>query len=120
GESTKETVKPLRGESRDVSAVPVVLPPCALLLHTGYGRSQRPAFPAPSLQGRDNEIAKPEQNRAAGMRTAISASLRGAQRRSNPALLSRQRKLDCFASLAMTWMSPCFRRDDIGSRLPAR
>src|SRR5262249_3660960 len=34
--STKETVKPLRGESRDVSAVPVVLPPC-FSLHGGTG-----------------------------------------------------------------------------------
>jgi hypothetical protein len=47
GESTKQAVKPLRGESRDVSAVPVVLPPC-FLLHGDYGRSRRPAFPAPS------------------------------------------------------------------------
>jgi hypothetical protein len=57
GESTKEAVKPLRGESRDVSAVPVVLPPC-FLLHGDYGRSRRPAFPAPSAEERDNEIAE--------------------------------------------------------------
>jgi hypothetical protein len=31
-----------------------------------------------------------------------STSLRGAKRRSNPALAPRKRKLDCFASLAMT------------------
>src|SRR5215475_3385039 len=46
GESTKQTVRPLRGESRVVSAVPVVLPPC-FSLHGDYGRSRRPAFPAP-------------------------------------------------------------------------
>src|SRR5215470_14338089 len=32
----------------------------------------------------------------------VISSLRGAKRRSNPASLSRRRKLDCFASLAMT------------------
>src|SRR5262245_46489925 len=48
GESTKQAVTPLRGESRDVAAVPVVLPRVLSFLHTGYGRSRRPAFPAPS------------------------------------------------------------------------
>src|SRR5262245_1046351 len=33
---------------------------------------------------------------------SVQSSLRGAKRRSNPAFLSRQSKLDCFASLAMT------------------
>src|ERR1700752_296157 len=36
GESTKETVKPLRGESRDVSAVPVK-PVCVLLTTIAHG-----------------------------------------------------------------------------------
>src|SRR5215470_11876042 len=37
GESTKETVKPLRGESRDVSAVPVVQPVCVLSALLAHG-----------------------------------------------------------------------------------
>src|SRR5262249_38776630 len=37
GESTKETVKPLRGESRDVSAVPVVQPVCFLCATFAHG-----------------------------------------------------------------------------------
>jgi hypothetical protein len=52
GESTKETVRPLRGESRDVSAVPVVKPVCisvALFAHgtagaVGARLSLRPLF----------------------------------------------------------------------------
>src|SRR5205823_14565850 len=51
GESTKETVKPLRGESRDVSAVPVKAV-CVLRYHCTRccGRSRRPALPAPSSE----------------------------------------------------------------------
>src|SRR5262245_24074073 len=64
GESTKQTVRPLRGESRDVSAVPVVLPPC-ISLHGDYGRSRRPAFPAPSLQGEGQCDCKARTNRVA-------------------------------------------------------
>jgi hypothetical protein len=46
GESTKETVKPLRGESRDVSAVPVKSV-CflSLLLHTVLRAQSAPGFP---------------------------------------------------------------------------
>jgi hypothetical protein len=47
GESTKETVRPLRGESRDVSAVPVVKPVCisvALFAH-GLRAQSAPGFP---------------------------------------------------------------------------
>jgi hypothetical protein len=50
--------------------------PCAFLSHTGYGRSRRPAFPAPSDLRGDNEIAQPGQKRAAGMRAHVSTSLR--------------------------------------------
>src|SRR3954451_22652592 len=39
------------------------------------------------------------------MSNSLSPSLRGAKRRSNPAFsIVAKRKLDCFASLAMTWM----------------
>ena len=62
--------KPLRGESRVVSAVPVVPPPC-FLLHGDYGRSRRPAFPAPSVKERDNEIAQLGRKQAAGMLLAV-------------------------------------------------
>src|SRR5262249_4617811 len=59
GESTKETVKPLRGASRDVSAVPVKAV-CVLRYHCTRccGRSRRPAFPAPSLKTGADEVAK--------------------------------------------------------------
>ena len=46
GESTKEAVKPLRGESRDVSAVPVK-PVCVLstIAHGGLRAQSAPGFP---------------------------------------------------------------------------
>src|SRR5215470_970299 len=58
GESTKETVTPLRGESRDVLAVPVVLTRVLFFAHGATGAvgawlSLRP------LQKRDNAIAQP-------------------------------------------------------------
>ena len=51
GESTKETVKPLRGECRVISGVTVVTTlVCFVLFRTrGFGRIKRPAFPAPSV-----------------------------------------------------------------------
>src|SRR6184192_442010 len=51
GKSTKETVKPLRGECRVISGVTVVTTlVCFVLFRTrGFGRSGRPAFPAPSM-----------------------------------------------------------------------
>src|SRR6478752_4052398 len=52
GESTKETVKPLRGESRDRSAEPVVtMLVCFFICIRGCRCSWHPAFPAPSSQG---------------------------------------------------------------------
>src|SRR5215471_12627233 len=46
GESTKEAVKPLRGESRDVSAEPVVTTlVCFLLLHARLRVRSAPGFP---------------------------------------------------------------------------
>ena len=54
GESTKETVKPLRREGRTASAEPVCS--CAFSLCAACTRdrgcSVHPAFPAPSLEGR--------------------------------------------------------------------
>src|ERR1700755_1765763 len=38
------------------------------------GRSQRPAFPVPSVQERDNELASPGRKRVAGMSAYVSAS----------------------------------------------
>ena len=52
GEITKETVKPLRGESRDVSVVPVVLPPCALLYAHGTTGAASARLSLRPLQGR--------------------------------------------------------------------
>jgi hypothetical protein len=46
------------------------------------GRSQRPAFPAPSIRVRADEMAKLGRNRAARTRRCVSPSLRA--KRSNP------------------------------------
>jgi hypothetical protein len=82
-------------------AEPVVTNSCAFLFCTrGYGCDQRPASPRPLLEEgqRDYTLGR---NRAAGMRAAVSTSLRA--KRSNPAL-PQQRKLDCFVAslLVMT------------------
>src|SRR5262249_25670711 len=82
GESTKETVNPLRGESRDVSAVPVVLPPCAFLLHTGLRVRSAPGFPCALYSWRDNELAKLRRYGAVRMRMFVYPSLRA--KPSNP------------------------------------
>src|SRR5689334_6241155 len=59
GESTKEAVKPLRGESRDVSAVPVK-PVCVLSLplHTVLRVPPAPGFPCALCSRGSNEIAR--------------------------------------------------------------
>src|SRR6266480_7477784 len=59
GKSTKETVKPLRGECRVISGVTVVTTlVCFVLFRTrGFGRIGRPAFPAPSVtRGQDVQV----------------------------------------------------------------
>jgi hypothetical protein len=62
GESTKETVTPSRGESRVVSAEPVVTTlVCFSLLHARLRVQSAPGFPAPSARERDDEIAKSGQ-----------------------------------------------------------
>jgi hypothetical protein len=53
GESTKQPLKPLRREGRVAPVEPVVSNSCAFYLCTrGYGCSQHPAFPAPSMRWR--------------------------------------------------------------------
>src|ERR1700741_30768 len=56
GESTKETVTPLRGESRDVLAVPVK-PVCVLSLplHTAMRAQSAPGFPCALYSGGSTE-----------------------------------------------------------------
>jgi len=51
---------PLRGEGRDVLAVPVVQPVCflSLLSHTGLRAQSAPGFPCALFKERDNEIEK--------------------------------------------------------------
>jgi hypothetical protein len=64
GESTKETVKPLRGESRDVSAVPVKSV-CILSLpsHTVLRAQSAPGFPcALSMEGGTTKMQNPGEN----------------------------------------------------------
>ena len=52
----RKPLKPLRGESRVISGATVVTTVCLLPMHTGYGCSGHPAFPAPSSYG-DNDDA---------------------------------------------------------------
>jgi hypothetical protein len=61
---------PLRGESRDVLAVPVVKPVCisVALSHTGLRAQSAPGFPCALFGKRDNEIARLGRKRVAGMR----------------------------------------------------
>src|SRR5439155_11746089 len=63
GESTKQLLKPLRGESRVVPAEPVVSTlVCFSLSHTRLRVRQAPGFPcALSYLERDNELAKSGQ-----------------------------------------------------------
>ena len=69
--------KPLRGESRDVSAVPVK-PVCVLYYPCTRrcGRSRRPAFPAPSVRERDKELASLGRKRAARTRSHVFRAAR--------------------------------------------
>src|SRR5262245_35463478 len=55
--------KPLRGESRDVLAVPVK-PVCirSLLSHTALRAQPAPGFPCALFTERDNEMAQPGRN----------------------------------------------------------
>src|SRR5215475_8599582 len=89
---------PLRGESRDVSAVPVVLPPCAFFRTRDYGRSRRPAFPAPLSDKGTMRLHNSGENRAAGMSTYIVARSEATE----AIHFSPRGEMDCFASLAMT------------------
>src|SRR5438128_7326896 len=83
GESTKQLLKPLRGESRVVPAEPVV---STLVCFFHYANEAAGAVSArlslrPLLSERDNEIAQPGRKPAAGTRTYVSTSLREAKRR---------------------------------------
>src|SRR6266436_7221864 len=101
GESTKETVKPLRGECRVISGVTVVTTlVCFVLFRTrGCGCIGHPAFPAPSeFQGgwflqKLGRIAPRDRGR---MLVVIARSEATKQ-----STLSLRGEMDCFASLAM-------------------
>src|SRR5665213_199859 len=87
GRARYKPLKPLRREGRTASAEPVCS--CALFAMCigtrDRGCSAHPVFPAPSDylgQG----YCKTRAQRVARRRTRISSSLRGAERRSNPAL----------------------------------
>jgi hypothetical protein len=85
--STKETVKTIARGMPGETGVTVVTCSCAFFICTrGCGRIERPAFPAPS----DVQMGgsrKTRAHRAAGSRSRILSSLRGAKRRSNPFFL---------------------------------
>src|SRR5688572_5476610 len=57
---------------------------CATLGTRDRGCSAHPAFPAPSLRERDNEIPSSDADRVARTNTHVSASLRA--KRSNPSI----------------------------------
>jgi hypothetical protein len=59
--------------------------PCAFFRTRGYGRSRRPAFPAPSSRKRDNEMPQPGRKPAAGMHTRSLTRLDGLQQLREPA-----------------------------------
>src|SRR5215470_12230236 len=66
--------KPLRGESRDVLAVPVVQPVCisvALFAHGTAGAVGARLSLRPLPKKRDNEMQQPGRKPAAGIRTHI-------------------------------------------------
>src|SRR5262245_17490067 len=86
------------GESRVGSAVPVVLPPCAFFRTRDYGRSRRPAFPAPLSDKGTMRLHNSGENRAAGMSTYIVARSEATE----AIHFSPRGEMDCFASLAMT------------------
>ena len=74
GESTKETVKPLRRECRVYSGVTVVTTlVCFVLFRTrGCGCIGHPAFPAPSVDRGTNGSCMTRTHRAARLRSRIS------------------------------------------------
>src|SRR5207245_529619 len=76
GESTKETVKPLRGESRDVSAVPVK-PVCIVIYfqHTALRAQSAPGFPCALFSRRGTTRCKTRAYRAAATRAHALLSL---------------------------------------------
>jgi hypothetical protein len=81
----RETVKPLRGESRDVSAVPVVQPVCisVALSHTGLRAQSAPGFPCAPLSERGTTKCKTRAKTSRGNEdSCLSTSLRA--KRSNP------------------------------------
>ena len=103
GESTKETVKPLRGECRVISGVTVVTTlVCFVLFRTrDCGRIKRPAFPAPSeFSGAGwflQELGRIAPRGRGRMLVVIARSEATKQ-----STLSLCGEMDCFASLAMT------------------
>jgi hypothetical protein len=57
-ESTEETVKTIAQGNAGCPGEPVVTTVCFLPLHTDCGCSGRPAFPAPSLEGRKRPLLR--------------------------------------------------------------
>src|SRR5215204_1064252 len=78
GESTKYAVKPLRGESRDVSAEPVCscAPNAQLLAHETAGAVGTRLSLRPLFEERANEFVNPRAKRAARSRNCIPTSSR--------------------------------------------
>jgi hypothetical protein len=97
GESTKETVKPLRREGRSVSAEPVCS--CAhflCILHTRPRVQRAPGFPCALYSARARKIHKPRAQRVARTRRC---DLRHCERkRSNP--FHHTERMDCFVASA--------------------
>jgi hypothetical protein len=71
GRARNTPLKPLRGECRVISGVTVVTTVCLLPLHTGCGRTGRPAFPAPS-EFRERDVPSKTRVDARRDREAVS------------------------------------------------
>ena len=112
GESTKETVNHRAGKAG--------MPPLDLYarVRTSFayctrdrGCSVHPAFPAPSPQERTTNLQKLGRNAPRDREVLFQRHCEERQRRSNPP--SIERKMDCFASLAMTVLRTCVTRSDV-------
>ena len=102
GESGGISRKPFCRECRNVRRALGFELVCLSLCTRGRGCDVHPAFPAPSVLGRHEVLAKLGQIMPGERkRSPQNPSLRGAKRRSNPHC-RRGDILDCFASLAMT------------------
>ena len=102
--------KPLRGESRDVLAVPVVQPVCSFatgLSHTGLRAQSAPGFPCALIKEEGQRIGKAQANPRRENEhvcfQVIASDLSAVARRAKAeakqsSFLAAETKLDCFGA----------------------